>query len=219
MGFGIVQLRSVAAAEGLVRHMHDTVLEGQPLFLRQDVEVVARDKEEASPDQQEAAWNANSGPAPSLLEQLCSWVLHAPPLVNYGWSEGFPSVWAPPRSMAGAMTLSTAADASSFEWAQLASRMLPLIPSRTDASTIPAAWERTYGQRLEVRVYGFSSLREILSAMPSLQLQMVGSRLLVEPTGIEGGAAGPADTDRKRQRPVAPSREREREERVRRPRR
>ena len=48
--------------------------------------------------------------------------------------------------------------------------MEALIPSRMDASLVPTTYERLFGVRLDVKTYGYGSLREMLSDVPSLSL-------------------------------------------------
>ena len=48
--------------------------------------------------------------------------------------------------------------------------MEALIPTRMDASLVPTSYERLFGAKLDIKTYGYSSLREMLSDVPSLTL-------------------------------------------------
>lgn len=74
------------------------------------------------------------------MQELTDWIELAPPLVEWGWSEGAPSSWAHQSE-------SIIHHPQSFAYAQLCARMSALISTRVDASLIPASFERIYGSR------------------------------------------------------------------------
>ncbi|KAL1520805.1 hypothetical protein AB1Y20_022367 [Prymnesium parvum] len=167
MGFGLVEFRTPAAADKAIRLLHNAPLEGRPIFMRPDVDLSASDEAEIGLKREKLACNLQQ------MQQLTAWLEAAPPLVEWGWSNGTPSCWALPSE-------AIAHDRRSLAYAQLCARMVALIPTRMDASLVPTAYERTFGTRLDVKAYGYGSLRELLSDL-GLVLDAQGSRLFVGP--------------------------------------
>jgi hypothetical protein len=72
---------------------------------------------------------------------------------------------------------------------------------REDASALPAKYEHHFGHKLDVRAFGFGSLRDLLAAIPALRLEPHGSRLVVRSEHASGDAEVWGD---KRQRDTGP---------------
>eukprot|EP00967_Tisochrysis_lutea_P131287 scaffold228083_cov32-Tisochrysis_lutea.AAC.4 len=69
--------------------------------------------------------------------------------------------------------------------------------SREDASLLPAKYEQHFGAKLDVRAFGFSSLRDLLCAVPTIRLEPHGSRLFVcneRPTTADVRGKRPRET-------------------------
>jgi len=76
----------------------------------------------------------------------------------------------------------------SLAWARLSAWAVGAAGAREDASALPAKYEQHFGRKLDVRAFGFGSLRDLLAAIPQLRLEPHGSRLLVK-SEHTGGAA------------------------------
>lgn len=213
LGYGFVDFRTQAAADAAVWTLHNSVLEGRTLFLRQDCDMLDQDGKEAEIRRQAQAKNVG------LIAQLALWVETAPPLVEWGWSERTTSCWAPHGEVAPVQLHGAS---RSLAWSQVGVRLRKLVSSRMDASQLQGLYEQHYGERIDLRALGCTTLREVLQAIPSLHLETSGSRLHVAPRGRGDRGGGDRghhhdrerdrrDDERRRDRPRDRGHERERD--------
>ena len=193
--------------------LHNSVLEGRTLFLRQDCDMLDQDGKEAEIRRQAQAKNVG------LIAQLALWVETAPPLVEWGWSERTTSCWAPHGEVAPVQLHGAS---RSLAWSQVGVRLRKLVSSRMDASQLQGIYEQHYGERIDLRALGCTTLREVLQAIPSLHLETSGSRVHVAPRGRGDRGGGDRghhhdrerdrrDDERRRDRPRDRGHERERD--------
>lgn len=215
LGYGFVEFRTQAAADAAVWTLHNSVLDGRTLFLRQDCDMLDQDGKEAEARRQMAAKNVH------LIAQLSQWVEAAPPLVDWGWSERVPSCWTPQAEVAPAGTRNPQAQpVRSLAWAQVSVRLRKLVNTRMDASQLQQLYERHFGERIDIKALGCASLRHVLEGLPMLQLESQGSRLHVAPAGGDRRRRpederrrddARRDDERRRDRPRERGHERERD--------
>ena len=192
MGYGFIEFRNAAAADAAVWTLHNSNLAGMLLFARQDCDMSDLDGAEAQARREAAGKNMQ------MLHVLSSWVEAAPPLVEWGWCErgAAASPWAPradddAAAAAGGRAVGAAARAP-LAWIQLLARLKRVVYERMDASQLQGIFERYFGEKIDIKALGFSSLRETLAAVPTLHLETLGARLYVSPAdgGRDGGPRG-----------------------------
>ena len=198
MGYGFVDFRTQAAADAAVWTLHNSTLDGRTLFLRSDCHMLDVDGAEAESRRAVQAKNM------SLIAQLAAWVEDAPPLVDWGWSTACASSWTPQVEPVPALAAaSRLPGVRSLAWVQAGLRLRKVVTTRMDASQLQGIYERQFGERLDFKALGCSTLREVLSQIPTLQLDSQGSRLHVAPAGVDkrrGDRGGSSSHDDRRDR-------------------
>ena len=110
LGFGFIEFRNAASADAAVWTLHNKMLEGRALFMRQDCDMSKEDPAEAAARRDAHAKNI------SLVGQLASWVSASAPLIEWGWSERYPSAWAPQHSEATLGAVAARERSTSIAW-------------------------------------------------------------------------------------------------------
>ena len=174
LGFGFVEFRTTAAADAAVYMLHNNTLDGRYLFIRLDCDLKELDDLEAQRRRDAHAKNI------ALVASLATWIDASAPLVDWGWAERHRSCWAP--KMEPAMAPPVREDRkSALAFLQFQARLRALVTQRMEVAQLPGLFESRFGARIEPRVLGYTTLREALSEVGGLALDVTGQRPTIAP--------------------------------------
>ena len=180
MGFGLVEFRTQAAADAAVWTLHNSMLDGRMLFMRQECDMNDQDGGEA------AARRETHAKAVGIIAQVSAWVEAAPPLVEWGWSELVASTWT--GAAAGtALPSGGGSRGTNLLAMRLKTRLRKLLTGRMELSTLQTQYERQFHERIE---QGYPTVRDALASVSNIAIDTQGSRVYVSPAGGGGGGGG-----------------------------